>query len=108
MNTRLLYAILLATMILLASILPTYSAECPEGYVCVTVDEARQLRAKNLDLRAAIVTLTEERDLLKIQRKRFGWSVGCGYGVAFTTDVDWDMQVAPAGVCGVVFDFWRF
>jgi len=103
------FGILLSVMMLCAGGLTGYSqtpdptTECPHGLVCLTPDEARQLRATNLDLRASIVKLRQEVGILKATKlRRFGHNVGCGGGLAVVDgDGTWEMGV----YCGYMFGY---
>ncbi len=74
---------------------------CRKGWVCVTVEEMSEDTIYKINLR-------EQLAILKAKNSRFGWSVGCGVGIAAVIDEDYDVSAPPAGFCGVTFDFWRF
>ena len=82
---------------------PDPVSDCPTGLVCLLPDEARQLRATNLDLRASIVKLRQEVGILKATKlRRFGHNVGCGGGLAVVDgDGTWEMGV----YCGYMFGY---
>ena len=69
---------------------------CKEGYVCITTDEMAERTAVIWELRA-------ERTVLKMRARRFGFTAGCGVGVAGVIDREWDTRAAPAVACGVFY-----
>lgn len=74
---------------------------CRKGWVCVPAEEMSEDTIYKINLR-------EELAIAKAKNSRFGWSVGCGVGIAAVVDEDYDLSAPPAGFCGVTFDFWRF
>lgn len=83
---------------LLAASTPTVPdpvRDCPRGLVCFSAEEAGEIDVRLIEL---------ERDL-RIERargKRFGFTAGCGPGVAARL-IDGDATIDGAVVCGVVW-----
>ena len=74
--------------------------DCPEGYICLTLNELAERTAFIWQLQA-------ERTLLKARARRFGFTVGCGVGVAGVINEAYETQTAPAMFCGGMYG-WRF
>ncbi len=74
---------------------------CRKGWICVTAEEISEDTIYKINLR-------EELAILKAKNSRTGWDLGCGVGVAFVIDEDYNVNAPPAGFCGVTFAFWRF
>ena len=78
----------------------TFAAErpwwCREGYVCVPTEDIAADTEYHIKLRSELAAL-------KAKHRRFGLTIGCGFGLAATVADDWSTQVAPAGTCAVVY-----
>jgi hypothetical protein len=69
---------------------------CKPGWICVTAQELAERTANVWDLRA-------EMARLKAKSRRFGWTVGCGLGVAGAIDEDFRARAIPAANCSVIY-----
>ena len=99
------WAVILAVFTLCLMSAPVLAADvepqppnCPEGYVCLTLSELAERTAFIWQLQA-------ERTLLRARARRFGFTVGCGVGVAGVVDEDFQTRTAPALACGAFYGF---
>ena len=69
---------------------------CQPGWECVPTQEMMEDTIYHIDLREKIAKA-------EARGGRFGFSLGCGLGVAGVVADDWSAQAAPAGFCGVMY-----
>src|SRR5262245_50509058 len=75
---------------------PTSPTWCQKGWTCVPTSWLAERVARVWELRGEL-----ERE--KAKHKRLGFTLGCGVGVAGVVDKDFNVQIVPAGTCGILY-----